>query len=423
MNFNLASQIFRGNWLISDEFVASAGPLVSKILDDKINLEQKELTHEMYSVIAAENGVKYSEASWWGPAKGWQDAAKGSVAVIPIKGALMKEDQACRPMGMSTIGKRIQEADTNKNIVGIVLDIDSPGGTVDGTETLGNIIRNCNTKTVAFVNGMMASAALWLGTSCDECVASTELDSIGSIGVLINFMDVQPYWEKLGVKFHMVTATQSPDKCKRFEMLREGKYDEYKTEVLDVICEKFISTVKTNCSGVTSEHLTGKMFFAKDVKGIFVSDIMTIDEAITLAGGETITHIEDGSDDPNSANDNSKKPNSIEMKQFKNVNTALDTETLESVDNSANLSEEQLEALDTSLAAGIKAQDDLTAEQAAHAETQTQLTQANEKIATLNGTPGASSKEVNKDTDIPEGDDNTGMQFLAKEDIEQFKNL
>jgi ClpP class serine protease len=97
-----------------------------------------------------------------------------------------------------------------------------PGGTVDGTEALANSVKSVEKPVVTFVDGLMASAAFWVGSQADEIIASTDTDEIGSVGVLLSFADLQPYWESLGIKFHKLVASTSPDKTKIWEDLRTG---------------------------------------------------------------------------------------------------------------------------------------------------------------------------------------------------------
>lgn len=280
-SFYLLSSILRGKWLIDPLFAELQGPLVANLLNYKAEFEKRE-PDEMVAYAVAVTGESISTArfSYY---SGFEKAEKDSVAVIKIKGSLMKDDQDCGPIGMNTIGQIIHAAESSPRISAIVLDIDSPGGTVDGTETLHNIIKNTQKPVVTFVNGLMASAALWIGSAADFVFASTDTDEVGSVGVLLGFMDVQPYWEKQGIKFHTIVANTSPDKVRLWEDLRAGKYDEYKKKVLDVIDEKFMESIRTNRPNVEEKHLTGNVFFARDVLGILVDKIGTIEEAIIKA--------------------------------------------------------------------------------------------------------------------------------------------
>lgn len=278
-SIRLISAVLRGKWLIDPIFAMSQGTLIANIINSSVTSnigDNKKMT--AYAVASkAITGIQYSYRD------GFNSAPKNSVAVIRISGTLMKEDQQCGPIGMEQIGKMIKEADNHQNIDAIVLHIDSPGGTVDGTEVLANIVRKAIKPVVTFVDGLMCSAALWIGSSADEVIASTDTDEIGSVGVLVQFVDMQPYWEKQGIKFHVVTASTSSEKVKMWAELRAGKYDSYIKDILDPLDEKFMNTIRANCPNVEAKHLTGKVFFARDVMGVFVNSIGTIEDAILRA--------------------------------------------------------------------------------------------------------------------------------------------
>lgn len=267
MNLSLVSALVRGKWLIEPQFAIGSHGMVNELLSGKMVLSSERPVMK----LAYKNG----EAS--------DSSVGGMVAMASIKGPLMKDDQECGPMGMVSIGRFIQSADRNPSVDAIVLNIDSPGGTVDGTESLANIIKNTSKPVVAFVDGMMASAALWIGSMADEVWASTDLDEVGSVGVIMSFADMQPMWEKQGVVFHRIVSSLSPDKNKMFEDLKSGKYEEYQKEFMDPIAEKFQSVVRSNRPEVNDSHLTGKIYLARDVMGVFVDRIGTLDQAIDRA--------------------------------------------------------------------------------------------------------------------------------------------
>jgi protease-4 len=336
-SIQLFSSILKGNWLVDPLFAISQGPFLATLLNKKLSI--KEIETDPMSVFAVEpHALSGARHSYY---HGFDKAPQNSVAIISLKGALMKEKQFCGPAGMAEIGAIIQEADNHHNIIGMVLHIDSPGGTVDGTEALANIIKAANKPVISFVDGLMASAALWIGSSADETFASTDTDQIGSVGVVMSFMDIQPFYEKKGVKFHSIVAGTSPDKIKMWEDLRAGKYENYINDVLNPLDEKFMAAVRENCPNATKEHLTGKVFFARDVMGVFVNQIGTLNDAV-LRVAELANN---ASQDPNSKSNS----NTFSMKQFTKLNAALNVETLESVDQSVSLNEEQLQLIETAL--------------------------------------------------------------------------
>jgi signal peptide peptidase SppA len=333
-SIQLISAILKGKWLVEPHFAISQGSVIASVLNKESQILKSE-TDLMSAFAVSSKTVTGTRHSYY---HGFDKASPGSVAVISLKGALMKADQYCGPSGMSAIGNIIKAADSHHNIDAIVLHIDSPGGTVDGTESLANIIKATDKPIVSFVDGLMASAALWVGTSADEIIASTDTDEIGSVGVLMSFMDIQAYWEKLGVKFHTITASTSPEKVKMWEDLRDGKYEEYIKDVLDPLDQKFMNTIRENCPNVEDKHLTGKTFFARDVMGVFVDSIGTLDDAILRAAQLA--------DENSGSNSNS---NTTSMKQFTKVNSALGVETLESTDDSVSLNGDQLQVIETAL--------------------------------------------------------------------------
>jgi len=272
VNYRLTSAILKSVWAIEPKAAIAHGSMLSLLLNDNIST----LETEEYPKTYAASMVKGIYADY-------NDAPSGSVAVIPVIGELMKYSQSCGPIGMQRIGRQIQEADNQENISAIVLNIDSPGGTVDGTETLANIVKQAKKPVVTFVDGMMCSAALWIGTSADYVFASLPNDEIGSIGVMISFADMQPYWEKQGVKFHKIRADQSKDKNEVFYQALDGKYDQIKEEMLNPLADSFIKAVKENRPDVAPGQLTGKVFFAKDVIGTLIDEIGSLNDAIDKA--------------------------------------------------------------------------------------------------------------------------------------------
>ena len=273
-NFGVVSSVYRGVWAIHQETALSYLPSIENLLNKgNVDVNQKNDVRPISlegSTIARYDRYEY----------GFSKAEKGSVAVIDVCGPLMKYDQDCGPMGTASIANIIREADKSDRISSIVLIIDTPGGTVDGTETLAETIRNTKKKVVGYIDGMMCSAGLWIGTSCDVLIASTEMDSIGSIGVMMTFADLEPYYERLGVKFHTILSNYSGDKNKEYEKLKKGEYEAYKKDVLDPIAERFIATVKKYRPNATEEQFTGKVYFAKDVVGTLIDGIGSLEMAI-----------------------------------------------------------------------------------------------------------------------------------------------
>jgi len=193
------------------------------------------------------------------------DAVDNGFAVITLRGAAMKYDY-CGTPGTQSLIKALQQANDNPSLSAIVLEIDSPGGAVDGTEQLANAIKNSKKPVVAYINGMMCSAAMWIGSAASQRIASAKTDTIGSIGTMASWRDTKIYWENQGVKFHEVYATASTHKNLPFREAEKGNYESLITTWLDPTNEEFINAIQENLPNADKTVLNGAAYIAKDAK-------------------------------------------------------------------------------------------------------------------------------------------------------------
>jgi protease-4 len=107
------------------------------------------------------------------------------INVLSIKSPLYKYDQMCGPAGTRTMTRLLKEWEANDNVVGVVLDIDCPGGQVSGLAEFAEFLHNYSKPLVAYTDGLMASAAYYISAACDHIVANPNADLIGSIGTML----------------------------------------------------------------------------------------------------------------------------------------------------------------------------------------------------------------------------------------------
>ncbi len=134
------------------------------------------------------------------------------VAVIQVRGPLMRAFSFWA-WSYEEVGRDLALALADKTVKSIVLNIDSPGGMVAGCADLAASIRAARQQkpVVAFVGGMAASAAYWLASSC-ESISVGSGAILGSIGAVIEFVDIEPMLEKMGARMIRVVSAQSPNK-------------------------------------------------------------------------------------------------------------------------------------------------------------------------------------------------------------------
>ena len=278
----LVFEILSSNWLLHAENPDAYGAmLVSLLRGDRINADDFSKARQLNRPFVVHSASDPQDPSQ--PLNS-PNLSQGSVAVIPINGIIMKADEFCGPRGSVSIKEDILSADANPNIKSILLVVNSPGGTTSYTDILSDAVKNCSKPVIAFVEGMAASAAYWIISGASRIICSSDLDTVGSIGTMLEYMDMKPYFEKAGVVIHEVYATLSTEKNQHLHDVRAGNYDSIRTEVLDRINAKFHATVLDNRPSLDAAALGGKIYFAPDAIACgLVDEIGSYDYALGQA--------------------------------------------------------------------------------------------------------------------------------------------
>lgn len=189
-------------------------------------------------------------------------------AVIPITGSIFKRGgffmRACGSAGTEQIAQLILSAEKDESIRGIILKIDSPGGTVDGTQNLENVIKNTTKPVVALVDDLCASAAYWFASAADHILAMNQTDQIGSIGTLCKHTDRSGWYNERGEKITLIAAEASTQKITAPDHLPLSKEDAGKLKkMLNETNNIFMSSVQSNRPQIKPESLNGELFIAE----------------------------------------------------------------------------------------------------------------------------------------------------------------
>ena len=140
---------------------------------------------------------------------------RDGVAVIPVRGYLTRRsywrgDRA----SYEWIGARVEQALGQYNVKQIVLEVDSGGGEVNGTEELASKIRAARGRKpiTAYVLGQAASAAYWIASAASRVVVG-RTSMVGSVGVIWSYIDWSKYDARIGIEEIAIVSSQSPDKA------------------------------------------------------------------------------------------------------------------------------------------------------------------------------------------------------------------
>lgn len=136
----------------------------------------------------------------------------GGVAMLPIQGPLFGKANMMTQLSGATsydvLATDLNAALADPQVKSIVAVINSPGGQVDGASELSAMIKSARGKKpmVAFVEGQMCSAALWIGSAFDS-ITAVDTAQIGSLGVQMGMRQAAP---KAGEKSYTFISSISP---------------------------------------------------------------------------------------------------------------------------------------------------------------------------------------------------------------------
>lgn len=196
----------------------------------------------------------------------------GQTAIIPIHGAIMDKGsmlvQSSGALSAEKIQNMIQGALNDPAINKIVLDINSPGGTVTGGMELSDFIYAARDKKPieAFVSGNMASLAYLIGTSASS-VTATETSLSGSIGTIMTHHDHSEQLKMDGIKITHITAGEHKAMGNSAEPLSESAYNHFKGlvgEFNTMFVERVARNRNVSVIDVMNNMGQGKMYVAKE---------------------------------------------------------------------------------------------------------------------------------------------------------------
>ncbi len=208
------------------------------------------------------------------------------VAVIPIDGVIAKRMNLFSQIsgGVSTdlLARDFKAAVNDPSVNAIVLAIDSPGGTVDGTVDIARLVYESRgvKPIVAYTDGTMASAAYWIGSATDKVYIGNDATLVGSIGVVATHQDISKAQEMAGVKTTEVYAGKYKRIVSQYAPLSEAG-QAYLQDRVDYLYSVFVSAVAEN-RGVAVEKVLKHMADGKVFSGRQAMEAGLVDGVATL---------------------------------------------------------------------------------------------------------------------------------------------
>lgn len=276
-------------WMISPDFVHGIRKALEQNLNAHAAFHRPEKTCGFVTAVDAMGNVYYPEeyqisedgkmvkGNWaleFEPKNGGQDFP--FVSVLTVDGPITRNGGGCSYGSIDHRDMMIRAAN-HPLCCGHIFLINTPGGSAwakNDYEQAINYARSLGQPVIAFIDGMCASAGMYLASLCDERYYMHPKNEIGCIGVMAAF-----YTEADGSTnqftnetYHELYDPESFDKNKAFrDIANDGKTEALIEELAELGVE-FRADVKRACPSATDEHLHGKTFNAEDVKGILMDD-------------------------------------------------------------------------------------------------------------------------------------------------------
>lgn len=218
----------------------------------------------------------------------------GKIAVVPMYGTITQRADLWSAMSGSCstedIGAALDQAMADPAVGAIVIDCDSPGGTISGVPELAARLagmRGQGKRLIAVANGLMASAAYWICSAADEIVVTPSGD-VGSIGVFCVHTDISGADEKLGVKRTIVRAGKYKAEGNMYEPLSDDAKAALEQSVADAY-EMFVADVArgrgVTADAVKSGYGEGRCLTAKRAVAAGLADrVATLEDVLADLG-------------------------------------------------------------------------------------------------------------------------------------------
>lgn len=271
-----------GVWAIASDWMAQAvaqargGTLRERFVSPLTDLELRAQVEAEYLAAGASKVVFDGNRPLYQIVQG--------VAVMGIDGPLAKFDS--KYGGTNTIRTRqaLRAAANDSDVASILMRIDSPGGSVAGTQELGADVAAASAQknVVAFIEDMGASAAYWVASQARKIYAN-QMALVGSIGVYSVVFDSSKAAEMQGVQVHVISTAPAKGAFTAGAPITPDQLQSAQ-QIVDAFGKEFYRAVQAGREMTASQLAavnTGEIWIAQQAKVLGLIDgVKTLDEVL-----------------------------------------------------------------------------------------------------------------------------------------------
>jgi len=219
---------------------------------------------------------------------------KAKILLVDIS-AVISEKKRSKGLGLGAeaslvarIKEELQKAEKDESVKGIVVKINSPGGTVTATDTIYHELvefkKRTGARIIACVTGLAASGGYYVASAADEIIAHPT-SITGNIGVMALKFNVDQLLSKVGIQEETVKSADKKDIWSPFRPSTPEEKEIIQT-VINTLYERFVEVVfvgrRPRLSREEVERLAdGRIFTAEQALEVKLVDrIGYLDDAI-----------------------------------------------------------------------------------------------------------------------------------------------
>jgi protease-4 len=178
------------------------------------------------------------------------------IAVISVDG-IIEEQKA------TDVYRQIKDAKKDRTVKGLIIRVNSPGGTLSGSDQIYHEISRYraekNKPVVAFMQGVAASGGYYTSVACDTIIAEPTTIT-GSIGVIMSYLVLQQLLEeKLGVQPIVVKAGEKKDWPSSFQMPTDEQLQYMQERLITPAYQRFVEVVAKGRKDILTEEDVNKL--------------------------------------------------------------------------------------------------------------------------------------------------------------------
>ena len=176
------------------------------------------------------------------------DPTSKQVAVIPIENIIVTQSQSGLFASASTSSQQVinwlEQADNDRRVHAILLEINSPGGSAVASDEIAQAIKQVDKPVVAWIRESGASGAYWIASESDHIIAN-RMSITGSVGVVASYIGFAEFFKEHNLTYEEFVAGENKQLGSPFtNMTKEQR--RILQQKLDTIHDIFIEEVQEN---------------------------------------------------------------------------------------------------------------------------------------------------------------------------------